>query len=300
MSAKALRLLRIERTVSSLRSLAAFYGDALGFDIIGTEACLDPDGVFLLEDESARFIDLSLGAQILRLTEFDSPGAAYPDGSASADLWFQHLALVTPDMDTAYARLRRYREIPISENGPQCLPPATGSVTAYKFRDPDRHPLELIHFPPGTGDARWQRKAGASTIGIDHSALSVSSAGQSIDFYCGILGMKVATRQTNRGAEQERLDNLGDDIVEVVALAFDESQTPHIELLAYQSPKGCRLPSPAQPRDIVADRLVCEVIDLAAILEQLDKDSIVNKKDSAALIRDPDGHLLILEELSRR
>jgi hypothetical protein len=90
------------------------------------------------------------------------------------------------------------------------------------------------------------------------------------------------------------------DVVEVVALEFNDSKTPHIELLAYRSPISRRLPRPAQPRDIAADRLVLEVDDLSTILTWLDKDALVNETEAAALIRDPDGHLLILEEINRR
>ena len=32
-------------------------------------------------------------------------------------------------------------------HGPQLLPPSTGSVTAFKVRDPDGHPLELSYNP---------------------------------------------------------------------------------------------------------------------------------------------------------
>ena len=37
---------------------------------------------------------------------------------------------------------------------------APGGVAAFKFRDPDGHPLELIQFPAGVGDPRWQAKSG--------------------------------------------------------------------------------------------------------------------------------------------
>ena len=45
---------------------------------------------------------------------------------------------------------------PISTSGPQLLPAASGGVSAFKFRDPEGHPLELIAFPPGAVPPQWQ------------------------------------------------------------------------------------------------------------------------------------------------
>ena len=44
----------------------------------------------------------------------------------------------------------------------QLLPawnPNASGIRAVYFRDPDGHPLELIQFPPGKGDPRWQISA---------------------------------------------------------------------------------------------------------------------------------------------
>src|SRR3954471_390707 len=96
-------------------------------------------------------------------------------------------------MDRAYNILRRHPDFtPISRNGPERLPPNTGSVTAYKFRDPEGHPLELTTFPPGVGSAKWHAPRGDSVfLGIDHSAITVASSAAAIAFYCDILGMSV-------------------------------------------------------------------------------------------------------------
>ena len=53
---------------------------------------------------------------------------------------------------------------PISEGGPQLLPPSNGAVRAFKFRDPDGHPLELIWFPPGQGRAVWHAGATSGAV----------------------------------------------------------------------------------------------------------------------------------------
>jgi catechol 2,3-dioxygenase-like lactoylglutathione lyase family enzyme len=266
-----LRLSRVERIVSSL-DVARFYQDALGFEVFAA-----------INDSDRRTIDLRLGQQRLRLIAVDRLSAAYPLDSTAADLWFQHIAVVTDDIDTAYSQLVSYGQTAISKGGPQKLPPNAGSVTAYKFRDPDGHPVELIQFPA------------SKTIGIDHSAISVSDANKSIAFYRDVLGMALASRQINQGTEQEALDGLADDIVEVIALEPLQDKTPHIELLAYHTPQSRRYSYAAN--DIAADRLVLQVDDLNVILKQLNSyEKIQVDGNKAALIRDPDGHFLVLTE----
>ena len=86
----------------------------------------------------------------------------------------------------AAAALAAPRAVPITREGPQRLPPETGNVTAFKFRDPDGHPLELLHFPAGTGSVAWQAPNPASPfLGIDHTALSVADVPASVAFLAG-------------------------------------------------------------------------------------------------------------------
>ena len=146
---------------------------------------------------------MRLGRQEIALVQFDVPGRPYPAGSRSDDLWFEHLAIAVGDMDAAHANLSARSDwCAISEDGPQLLPPANGAVRAFKFRDPDGHPLELLWFPPGQGRAVWQRSASPSRfLGIDHSALSVASTPDSLVFYRA-LGLMVAATSVNQGAAQ--------------------------------------------------------------------------------------------------
>ena len=91
---------------------------------------------------------MRLGAATIAFVRFAIAGHAYPLGNRSNDLWFQHLAIVVSDMDAAYAHLGLAEGWQaISDNGPQQLPLSNGGVRAFKFRDPDGHPLELIWFP---------------------------------------------------------------------------------------------------------------------------------------------------------
>lgn len=115
---------------------------------------------------------LRLGAEKIALVRFDATGPSYPADSRSDDLWFQYLAFMVDDMAAAYRQLAPQSPRPISTSGPERLLPRNGGVTAYKFRDPDGHPLELIQFPLGQGRPLRQQAAGHGVgsgpfLGID-------------------------------------------------------------------------------------------------------------------------------------
>ena len=100
-----------------------------------------------------------------------------PIGLTVSDLdrWFQHIAIVVSDMDKAYDRLHRIKVKAISTE-PQQIPKwnkAAAGIRAFYFRDPDNHPLELIYFPPGKADGRWQEKDADLFMGNDHTAIAV-------------------------------------------------------------------------------------------------------------------------------
>ena len=83
----------------------------------------------------------------LNLSAFTRPGV-YPNG-LGAEFSFSISRLWFPIWG-GYARLSAHAGwTTISTDGPQLLPASSGGVTAYKFRDPEGHPLELIAFPPG-------------------------------------------------------------------------------------------------------------------------------------------------------
>jgi catechol 2,3-dioxygenase-like lactoylglutathione lyase family enzyme len=262
------RLARISVTVADLAASEAFYASALDFARISAPGAAKPGIVSLLGAKAITTLTMRRGKQLLELMQFDPPGAPYPRDSQSNDLWFQHCALVTDDMASAYGRILAQPVTAISRNGPQTLP---GGVIAFKFRDPDDHPLELIQFPQADP---------ATAHGIDHSAISVADADRSIAFYTATLGLSVTARQVNTGPAQDALDHLDSVSVEVVALS-PAARSPHLELLAYRTPAG-RHAQAAQPSDIAATRLVFTADALPA--------------GQARLMTDPDGHSLLLTE----
>ena len=155
-----------------------------------------------------------------------------------------------------------------------------GSERAFKFRDPDGHPLELLWFPPGKGRVLWhQRAATTPFLGIDHSALAVSLASRSLAFYRR-LGLSPAERSWNHGRPQSALDGLAETRVRVIGLRPASTEGPGLELLRYRPP-GRPIVSP-QPNDRITDWVTLAVTGLP--------------RSSPAALRDPDGHLLVLED----
>jgi catechol 2,3-dioxygenase-like lactoylglutathione lyase family enzyme len=284
------------RTVTDLDRAVEFYCDALGFEL---------DIVVAGDVSGTRRAVLTLGHEILELIDgAEAPASAnVPQDTSSSSLGFQHIAIVAVDMPAAHARLARYAPRAISTRGPVLLPPSTGSVTAFKFRDPDGHPLELIHFPAGTGDPTWQRpRAAGSTIGIDHSAIVVANADRSVAFYADLLGLSVASRQVNRGPGQDALDGATGVVVDVVALTAAESATPHLELLGYRTPT-CPAASREFGRRTGADRIVWAVSGLTDIRARLaarddarERLPPVAHRPEELLVVDPDGHAHCLVE----
>jgi catechol 2,3-dioxygenase-like lactoylglutathione lyase family enzyme len=267
----ASRLARISMPAANAGALAAFYQEALGFVHVGTEERAEGIG-------AARATVLRLGNETVEVVSFTPPGASYPVGSASNDLWFQHFAIVVGDMGAAFARLRaRPGWAPISTAGPQTLPVGSGGVSAFKFRDPEGHPLELLAFPAGKAPPRWRAAAEAAAaepcLGIDHSAIAVADTEASVAFYRR-LSFAVAGRSLNQGAEQERLDDVPGAVVEVTALALPGGSGPHVELLCYRRPRG--RPAPPMRENDVAK--TCMVFDA----------------EQALRLCDPDGHDLVL------
>jgi catechol 2,3-dioxygenase-like lactoylglutathione lyase family enzyme len=273
-------ILRISRVVSDLDRAEAFYRDGLRFHVIA-RGCSDQGTLAALglADIGASEVVMRLGAQNIVLVQFTRQGRPYPRDSRSDDLWFQHLAIVVNDMDLAYAHLSSHAGWrPISEDGPQLLPPSNGAVRAFKFRDPDGHPLELIWFPPGQGRAVWHKGASAAPfLGIDHSALSVASTSASLAFYRA-LGLVVSERSVNEGPAQERLDGLPSARVQVTGLRPASAASPGLELLGYR-PSG-RSAGVVLPNDLVTDWITLGVRPSSG--------------DSSCAIQDPDGHRLVL------
>lgn len=299
--------------VSDLDAALAFYTSVLTFEKVSEveragEEFERSAGVFGARCRVAR---LRLGEEYIELLQYLAPeGRPIPVDSRSNDRWFQHIAIVVSDMDQAYARLRQAKVRHVSA-GPQTLPdwnPNAGGIAAFYFKDPDRHVLEVIEFPPGKGDPRWHEPTDKLFLGIDHTAIVVDDTDTSLSFYRDVLGMRIASASENHGIEQERLNNVFGARLRITALRAEEG--PGIEFLEYLAPGDGR-PSPidARSNDLIgwtttlvapsAEEMEQRLREMPGGISWVSPGFVegTGERDRSQLIariRDPDGHMLVL------
>ena len=294
-------------TVSDMDRAVAFYTGVLPFSKVSEREFSGRPyelltGIF---GARSRVVRLRLGTEELELTEFLAPrGRPIPSDTRANDRVFQHLAIVVSDMDTAYARLKAHA-VEHASTGPQRLPdwnPNAGGISAFYFRDPDRHFLEIISFPPGKGAPQWQVPTQHTFLGIDHTAIVVDDTNASLRFYRDALGMTVAGESENYDVEQEHLNNVFGARLRITSLRAPAG--PGIELLEYLAPRDGR-PAPLDLRandiahwqtTLVAERLE-PVLGLArehrvSLVSPgpVDTTGLGDASRASSLARDPDGH----------
>jgi catechol 2,3-dioxygenase-like lactoylglutathione lyase family enzyme len=253
----------------------------------------------------ARIVRLALGDEQIELTEYRAPrGRPIPADFRSNDRAFQHIAIVVRDMDKAYAWLRQH-DIEHASTGPQRLPDwnrNAGGIRAFYFRDPDRHFLEILAFPAGKGQPRWQAPGDALFLGIDHTAIVVKDTETSLAFYRDTLGMTVVGESENYDDEQEHLNNVFGARLRITALRAVDG--PGIELLEYLAPRdGRETPPDLRANDIAhwQTTLVTPSLDPLLPLARAHRVTLVSPGPidvsqasfdfrAGALTRDPDGH----------
>src|SRR5262249_47576175 len=177
-------------------------------------------------------------------------------------------------------------------------------IKAFYFKDPDQHPIEVLEFPEGRGDAKWHRSSDRLFLGIDHTAIAVANTEASLKFYRDLLGLRVASESENYGTEQEHLNNVFGARLRITALRAPAG--PGIELLEYLSPRdGRAYPADEHANDLVhrQTELETEDVDAAAAALRLANSRFISSgsisfKDGetgfarALVVRDPDGHAL--------
>ena len=312
-AASAQAVAMVGLTVSDMDRSVDFYTRVLDFEkltddeVVGTPY-EELSGVFGVR---LRVVRLRLGEEYLQLTQYLAPpGRPAPVDSRSNDRWFQHVAIIVSDMDSAYARLRRFK-VQHASTGPQLLPktiPGAAGIRAFYFRDPDGHPLEILNFPPDKGDRRWHGPSDRLFLGIDHTAIVVSNTKASLAFYRDVLGFRVAGESVNFGTEQEHLNNVQGARLHITGLRAPSG--PGIEFLEYLSPRDGR-PYPADERanDLVHWQTTVLVGDAGSATAAVSRGKFrlispgpVDLPDTAlgfrrgVLVRDPDGHAVQLVE----
>ena len=298
-------------TVADMDRSLAFYSTVLFFDKISDVQTSGPsiDRLLGVTGARVRVVTMRLGAERIELVEYlGRNGRPLSADTRSNDRSFQHIAIVVNDMDQAYLWLRRHRVEQTSPE-PQRLPdwnPNTGGIRAFSFKDPDGHALEILQFPAGKGDARWQRPSDRVFLGIDHTAIVVGDTEKSLKLYRDTLGLRIAGGSESSGPEQERLSGVPGARLRITTLRAAEG--PAIEILEYLAPRDGR----PYPRDTMGGDLVrwhtllvttdadAAAIELAAVSGMSDRPAIISISDAAASFRrgialhDPDGHALQL------
>ncbi|MDE2319878.1 MAG: hypothetical protein KGK02_09300 [Rhodospirillales bacterium] len=242
-------ILRVARNVSNLERLTAFY-IALGFQPQGQ---VEEDAALaaLLGVVRVQSLMMTIGSYEIELTQTTPMGALYPRQAGANIPLFQHIAVLTPAISIAAARALSAGALPISQGGPVRLPPASGNMVAWKFRDPDHHPLEFLECKTETG--------------YDHSGIVVTNNAKTTAFYSK-FGLKPVHSQTNKGPEQDKLDGFAPSAPHITTLRA--ATGPGLELLNYGGTGHHHMLAPV---DIAADRLVVS-------------------GGASGLLQDPDGH----------
>src|SRR5215467_6801931 len=294
-------------TVSDMDRSAEFFSKVLSFEKVSDIEVAGSEyerlqGVF---GARMKIVRMRLGDELIELIEYLAPkGRPIPVDSRSHDQWFQHIAIVVSDMDKAYQQLRAYK-VQHTSTGPQRIPDwnkAAAGIKAFYFNDADGHNLELIYFPSGKGNPKWQQTNGRLFLGVDHTAISVSETDKSLHFYRDILGMKLAGESENYGTEQEHLNGVFGSRVRISGLRAESGLG--VEFLEYLTPRDGRPTLPdTRANDLWHWQTILRVGRAEAGAEKLklgrarfvspgvatlpDQALGINK---AFLVRDPDGH----------
>ncbi len=304
-------------TVSDVDRSVEFFSKVLLFEKVSNVEVIGDEyehlqGVFGLR---MRVVRMRLGDEQIELTEYLAPrGRPIPADSRSNDRSFQHIAIITSDMDRAYQWLRK-NKVEHASTGPQRLPDwnkNAGGIKAFYFKDPDGHALEILQFPEGKGDPKWHAFAKQDVnrlfLGIDHTAIVVGDTDASLKFYRDALGMRVAGESENYGIEQERLNNVFGARLRITAVRA--AGGPGIEFLEYLAPRDGRLtPADKKANDLVHWQTKLATSDIESAAARLREgrfafissgitqfaEPVMGFKRSL-LVRDPDAHAMQLIE----
>jgi len=300
-------------TVKNMDRSLKFYTEVLGFHKVSEaelsgEAYEKLNGLFGLNMHVAR---LQLGDEIIELIDYlTAGGRSIPEDQRSNDLFFQHIAIVVSDMEKAFEQVKKFNVEYVS-TAPQTLPksiPGAEGIKAFYFHDPDNHNLELIYFPKGKGQPKWQQPTDKIFLGIDHTAIGVSNTETSHTFYADILGIERKGDSWNKGIEQEHLNNVEGASLHITG--YRAAAGPGIEFLQYIVPgPGKKYPEDTRADDLWFWQTTLYTHDAAALFNKLKVSgySFLSKElvpvlrngvmNRSFIVKDPDGHaMLIMEE----
>lgn len=305
-------------TVSDADKAVEFYSKVLSFEKVSDIEVAGEDyerlqGVFGLR---MRVVRMKLGDEFIELTQYIAPeGRPVPVDSRSNDRWFQHIAIITNDMERAYLWLRQNKVRHASTN-PQRLPDwnkNAAGIKAFYFKDPDGHALEILQFPEGKGFAKWHTKTDKLFLGIDHTAIVVADTNESLKLYRDVLDLKIAGTSENYGTEQEHLNNVEGARLRITSLQAADGG-PGIEFLEYIAPRNGRAtPADTKANDLWSWQTNLVTRSLNPLMKVLIGKSVFVSTDltilndtalgfsKGFLVRDSDGHALrLIERLEKQ
>jgi catechol 2,3-dioxygenase-like lactoylglutathione lyase family enzyme len=308
---RALQVGPVVMTVANMDRSVEFYTRVLMFEkqVDVQRSGRGIDELYGVHHAHVRAVVLKLGDGTIELLQFiGTVGTPIPIDARSNDLSFQHVAIIVSDMDRAYTVLRQNNVEHISPY-PQRLPdwnPNAAGIKAFYFRDPDGHPLEILQFPPEKGDPKWHVSNARLFLGLDHTAIAVSKTDTSVEFYRNLLGLRVAGESDNYGFEQEHLNNVFGAHLRITSLRGLSGIG--VELLEYITPRdGHPAPANSSATDISNHETVLLVDNIAGVnaalpdaknhpilMNQISGPELLFHASQAELIRDPDGHQLLL------
>ena len=312
LAAQVTRVDAIGITVKDMNRSLPFYTDVLGFEKVSDE---EMQGTSIEELKAVfginiRVVRLKLGDEFIELTDYlTTGGRSIPEDQKSNDLSFQHIAIVVSDMEKAYNQLRKHNIEHVSTS-PQTLPksiPGAEGIKAFYFHDPDGHNLELIFFPKGKGQAKWQEQNGKLFLGVDHTAIGISNTSASHRFYSTLLGIERKGESFNKGIEQEHLNNVQGASLHITG--YRSPAGPGVEFLEYLKPG----PGRSYPPDTRADDLwFWQTNMITSDAEKLYKQlkaanykfistKLIHQQQKGVhtksfLVKDPDGHAVQITE----
>lgn len=296
-------------TVKDMNRSVKFYTEVLGFQKVSDEELYGDEfetlkGVFGIH---LRIVRLQLGDELIELTDYlTTGGRSIAEDAKSNDLSFQHIAIVVSDMEKAFAQLRKHN-VEFVSTAPQTLPktiPAAEGIKAFYFHDPDNHNLELIFFPKGKGQDKWQQPNGKLFLGIDHTAIGISNTNNSHSFYSTLLGIERKGDSWNKGNEQEHLNNVQGASLHITG--YRSAKGIGVEFLEYLIPgPGKKYPADTRADDLWYWQTTFIVDDAHAVFEKLKAAGVTlvsspvhltyNKQLCISFTaKDPDGHAVLI------
>ena len=137
--------------------------------------------------------------------------------------------------------------------------------------------------------------------GLDHIAITVSDTRRSLDFYCGLLGLRQVEQHQLVGADVDKANGIEGGAAQSTRLAAADTPTILIDLLEYfELPKESAV---AQMGRVGATHFCLSVKDLTAFYDELRGKGVefISEPVTFALehgsvdvvfLRDPDGNFV--------